>query len=98
MINGQIALHQTLHRKQRSPAITRVSAEMCRPHYIISTLLKCLHHTRKMSFHVYVWLKYTKGVIRIRKSKKNRQHNGQKKKYKRTNSDTQSIYIKLNIE
>ena len=26
----------------------------------------------------------TKGVIRIRKSKKNRQHNGQKKKYKRT--------------
>jgi len=24
-----------------------------------------------------------KGVIRIRKSKKNRQHNGQKKKYKR---------------
>jgi hypothetical protein len=24
----------------------------------------------------------TKGVIRIRKSKKNRQHNGQKKKYK----------------
>jgi len=28
-----------------------------------------------------------KGVIRIRKSKKNRQHNGQKKKYKRTNND-----------
>jgi hypothetical protein len=27
----------------------------------------------------------TKGVIRIRKSKKNRQHNGQKKNYKRTN-------------
>ena len=26
----------------------------------------------------------TKGVIRIRISKKNRQHNGQKKKYKRT--------------
>ena len=26
----------------------------------------------------------TKGVIRIHKSKKNRQHNGQKKKYKRT--------------
>jgi hypothetical protein len=29
----------------------------------------------------------TKGVIRIRISKKNRQHNDQKKKYKRTNSD-----------
>jgi hypothetical protein len=29
----------------------------------------------------------TKGVIRIRISKKNRQHNGQKKKDKRTNND-----------
>ena len=29
----------------------------------------------------------TKGVIRIRIPKKNRQHNGQKKKYKRTNND-----------
>jgi hypothetical protein len=40
----------------------------------------------------------TKGIIRIRISKKNRQHNGQKKKYKRTNSDLQNIYIKLKIE
>ena len=31
----------------------------------------------------------TKGVIRIRKSKKDRQHNGQKKKDKRTNNDLQ---------
>ena len=29
----------------------------------------------------------TKGVIRIRISKKNRQHNDQQKKYKRTNND-----------
>jgi hypothetical protein len=29
----------------------------------------------------------TKGVIRIRKSKENRQHNDQKKKDKRTNKD-----------
>jgi hypothetical protein len=29
----------------------------------------------------------TKEVIRIRKSKKNRQRNGQKKKYKRTNNE-----------
>ena len=36
----------------------------------------------------------TKGVIRIRKSKKNRQHNGQKKKYKRTNNDLQNIHRK----
>ncbi len=34
----------------------------------------------------------TKGVIRIRKSKKNRQHTGQKKKYKRTNNDLQNIH------
>ena len=38
----------------------------------------------------------TRGVYHI--SKKNRQHNGQKKKYKRTNNDLQNIHIKLNIE
>ena len=37
----------------------------------------------------------TKGVIRIRKSKKDRQKNGQKKKEKRTNNDLQNINIKL---
>jgi hypothetical protein len=37
-------------------------------------------------------------VIRILKSKKNRQHNGQYKKYKRTHSDLQDIHIKLMIE
>ena len=35
--------------------------------------------------------------IRIRKSK-NRQHNLQKKKYKRTNNDLQNIHIKLKME
>jgi hypothetical protein len=40
----------------------------------------------------------TKGVIRSRISKKNRQHNGQQKKYKRTNNDLQNIHIKLKIE
>ena len=39
----------------------------------------------------------TKGLIKIRKSK-NRKHNGQKKKYKRTNNDLQCIHIKLKIE
>jgi hypothetical protein len=34
----------------------------------------------------------TKGVIRIRKSK-DRQHNGQKKKDKRTNKDLQTTHI-----
>ena len=36
----------------------------------------------------------TKEVIRIRISK-NRQHNGHKKKYKRSNNDLQNIHIKL---
>ena len=34
----------------------------------------------------------------MRKSKKNRQHNGQKKKYKMTINDLQNIHIKLKIE
>jgi hypothetical protein len=40
----------------------------------------------------------TKGAIRICISKKNRQHNGQKKKYKRTNNNLQNIHITLKIE
>jgi hypothetical protein len=42
----------------------------------------------------------TKGAIGIRKLKKNRQHNGQNKKYKRTINDLQNIHIhiKLKIE
>ena len=39
----------------------------------------------------------TKGAIRIRISKKNRKHNGQKKKYN-TNNDLQNVHIKLKIE
>ena len=39
----------------------------------------------------------TRGVIRIRISK-NRQHNGQKKKHKRTKNGLQNIHIKLKIE
>jgi len=40
----------------------------------------------------------TKGVIRIRISKKNRQYNGEKKKYERTNNHLKNIHIKLKIE
>jgi hypothetical protein len=36
-------------------------------------------------------LEDTKGVIRVRKSKKDRQHIRQKKKDKRTNNDIQNI-------
>jgi len=46
----------------------------------------------------YEELEDTKGVIKIHKSKKNIQHNGQKKNDKRPNSDLQSIHIKLKIE
>jgi len=40
----------------------------------------------------------TNGVIRIHKSKKNRQHNDQMKKCKRTNNDLQNTHIKLKFE
>jgi hypothetical protein len=48
---------------------------------------------RTKSLSIYEEFEDTKGVIRIRISKKNRQHNGQKKKYKRTNNDPQNIHI-----
>ena len=46
--------------------------------------------------HDYIFLQEekfddTKGVIKSRKSKKDRQYNGQKKKNKRTNNDLQII-------
>jgi hypothetical protein len=53
---------------------------------------------RKLSWLCEEKFEDTKGVIRIRISKKNRQHNGPKKKYKKTNNDIQSIYIKLKNE
>ena len=40
----------------------------------------------------------SKEAIIICKSKKNGQHNGQKKKYKMTHNDLQNIHIKLTIE
>ena len=43
-------------------------------------------------------LEDTKGVIRIRISKKNRHNNAQQKRYKGTNNDLQNIHIKLKIE
>ena len=43
-------------------------------------------------------LKIPKGVIRNRKWKKNRQHNGKEKNDKRTNNDLQNIRIKLKFE
>ena len=43
-------------------------------------------------------MKISKGVIRIRKLRKDRKRNGQKKMDKGTNNELQNIYIKLTIE
>ena len=51
-----------------------------------------------MLWHLKEEIEDAKEVIRILKSKKNRQHNSQKKKYKRTNNNQQNIHIKLKIE
>ena len=70
------------------------------------------HVDIKISAHdTFLWkeeFEDTKGVTRIRKSKKDiqhngqkkkdRQYNGQKKKDKRTNNDLQNIHIILKIE
>jgi hypothetical protein len=45
----------------------------------------------RSSFKLKEEFEDTKWVIRILKSKKNRQHNGQKKKDKRTNKNLQKI-------
>jgi hypothetical protein len=51
-----------------------------------------------MQWQHYEEFEDTKGAIRNCILKKNRQHNGQKKKYKGTNNDLQNIHIKLKIE
>jgi hypothetical protein len=57
--------------------------------------LSCISYkTTRQSRTVYKLIKN----IKESKSKKNRQHNGQKKEYKRTNNDQQNIHIKLKIE
>jgi hypothetical protein len=68
----------------------------------VISLFICSFHIRfeitKYLTLIYRWnnaiqeeLEDTKGVIRICKSKKDRQHNGQKKNEKRTNNDLQNI-------
>ena len=71
----------------------------CRPYVCIRT--KTIQsddfmHCIQWMFFAYVQEEFedTKGAIRIRISKTNRQHNGQKKKY----NDLQNKHIKLKIE
>ena len=54
--------------------------------------------TRNVLWQVEEEFEDTKGVTRIRISRKNTQHNGQKSKYKSTNNDLQNIHIQLKIE
>jgi hypothetical protein len=68
---------------------------------IINQLKKLWSHFVLSIFDICYLMKC--GVFRIRISKKNRENNGQKKKYKRTkdkrtNNDLQNIHIKLKIE
>jgi hypothetical protein len=67
---------------------------------VASTKYKQFQHPMLCALRIsmYEKLKYTKGVIRSCISKTNRQHNGQNKKYKRTNNDPQNIHIKIKIE
>ena len=71
---------------------------------VVQSLTFCVVSCRSLLLQIIVLsvlqeeFEDTKGVIRNRVSKKNRQHNGQKKKDKRTNNDLQNIHIKLKIE
>ena len=60
--------------------------------YFVCMYIHFAHHQLDQEFED------TKRVIRIRKSKKERQRNGEKKRNKRTNNDLQNIHIKLKIE
>jgi hypothetical protein len=55
--------------------------------------LRLSYHLAFQYFHYEEEFEDTKLVIRIRNSKKDRQHNGQKKKDKKTNDELQSKHI-----
>ena len=78
-----------LHRHINMAGITRT-----RDHYVPLLIIgfTTAKQTSKEEFED------TKGIIRICKSQKDRQHNGHMKKNKRTNNDLQNIHIKLKIE
>ena len=71
----------------------------CKPNilYNIYSYWLYLNHITWKIERLQEELEDTKRVIRIRKSEKNRQNYGQKKKYKRTNNDLQNIRMKLQI-
>jgi hypothetical protein len=73
----------------------KTSTDIIICHYIYVYWLRIIWVTTKIILEEF---EDTKGVIRIRISKKNRQNNGRKKRYKRTNNDLQNMHIKLKIE
>jgi len=74
---------------------------MCKPRNLLCFVSHAVNRYTEFASHLSLSkeeFEDTKGVIRIRKSKTNRQHIGQKKKDKKTNNDLQNIYIKLKID
>jgi hypothetical protein len=65
--------------------------------FTIKKMLKCMHSCFFFAYIVEKELEDNKRVIINRISRKNRQHNGQTKKDKRTNNYLQNIHIKLKI-
>jgi hypothetical protein len=57
--------------------------------YIWLTHIGLLIQIKVLRYRLYLYTVITKGVIRIRKSKKDMQHNDQNKMDKRTNNDLQ---------
>ena len=67
------------------------------PAYMVSVLSRLTRSPAQTIVYIQEEFEDTKGVIRIRISKKNRQHNGQKKKYKACSRETWSS-PKINAE
>jgi hypothetical protein len=66
--------------------------------YILRECVYVYNHSKKSRYINCLVKRCVDGhVFRIHASKKNRQHNGQNKKHKRTNEDLLNIHIKLKI-
>jgi hypothetical protein len=65
--------------------------------FTIKNIMKSIHSCLFFAYIVEKELEDNKRVIINRILRKNRQHNGQTKKYKRTNNELQNIHIKLKI-
>jgi hypothetical protein len=72
--------------------VLSVLVELAASHYLFGIFKPFLNEKPQVEqAQTTQWTKDTKGVMRSRKSNKNRQHNGQKNKDKRRNNDLQNI-------